>query len=182
MTSYDAVVLAGGAARRLGGIDKPALVVGGASLLETVLDAVPDAGTVVVVGPRRALPRDVRWEREDPPGGGPAAALAAGLRGVAAETVAVLAADLPLLRPAHVRLLRESVRSGNGAVLVDDEGQPQWLCGVWRTAVLRGLPMAAGGSLRRALAPLAPALVRVDDPAWFDCDTEDDIATARGMT
>lgn len=181
MPPYDAVVLAGGDARRLGGVDKPGLAVGGAPMLESVLDALCDAATVVVVGPRRDLRRDVRWAREDPPGGGPAAALAAGLPLVSADLVAVLAADLPLLRAAHVGLLVEAV-ADSGAVLVDDSGAPQWLCGVWRTEVLRGLPLVAGGSLRRALAPLAPVAVRVDDRAWFDCDTEDDLRAARGMT
>ncbi|MFD9249059.1 NTP transferase domain-containing protein, partial [Streptomyces bottropensis] len=37
--AFDAVVLAGGAARRLGGADKPALRVGGRALLDRVLTA-----------------------------------------------------------------------------------------------------------------------------------------------
>ncbi|MGW0901366.1 NTP transferase domain-containing protein, partial [Streptomyces goshikiensis] len=41
--TYDAIVLAGGAARRLGGVDKPALPVGARTLLDRVLDACPDA-------------------------------------------------------------------------------------------------------------------------------------------
>ncbi|MYQ48709.1 NTP transferase domain-containing protein, partial [Streptomyces sp. SID4985] len=36
-TPYDAVVLAGGAARRLGGADKPGVRVGGRPLLDRVL-------------------------------------------------------------------------------------------------------------------------------------------------
>ena len=75
LVPFDAVVLAGGSARRLGGVDKPALQVGGASLLERVLAAVPSAGRVVVVGPPRALPPEVVQVREQPPGGGPGAAL-----------------------------------------------------------------------------------------------------------
>ncbi|MEE4545309.1 NTP transferase domain-containing protein [Streptomyces sp. V4-01] len=77
--SYDAVVLAGGAARRLGGADKPALPVGGRMLLDRVLAACPGARATVVVGPRRPTSRPVRWTREDPAGGGPLPALAAGL-------------------------------------------------------------------------------------------------------
>src|SRR3954451_21606618 len=89
---YDAVVLAGGSGRRLGGVDKPALRVGSTSLLDRVLGAVPDASSVVVVGPSRATSRPVTWVREDPPGGGPVAALAAGLPLMTAPFVAVLAA------------------------------------------------------------------------------------------
>lgn len=78
MTGYAAIVLAGGRARRLGGADKPALPVGGRPLLHRVLDAVPDAYPRIVVGPPRELPAGVLGTREQPPGGGPVAALAAG--------------------------------------------------------------------------------------------------------
>ncbi|MGH3433518.1 MAG: NTP transferase domain-containing protein, partial [Thermocrispum sp.] len=74
-----AVILAGGAAARLSGVDKPMLEVGGKPLLHTVIGAVAGAAAVVVVGPRRTDTMRVRWAREDPPGGGPVAALAAGL-------------------------------------------------------------------------------------------------------
>ncbi|NGO81562.1 NTP transferase domain-containing protein [Streptomyces sp. YC504] len=79
MTTYDAVVLAGGAAKRLGGVDKPAVQVGGRALLDRVLTACAAAGTTVVVAPPRPTLRPVVWAREEPAGGGPLAALAAGV-------------------------------------------------------------------------------------------------------
>ncbi|MDP9435787.1 MAG: molybdenum cofactor guanylyltransferase, partial [Actinomycetota bacterium] len=140
---YDAVVLAGGSARRLGGVDKPGLEVGGRSLLASVLAAVPDAGVRVVVGPPRALPPDVVQVREEPPGRGPVPALAAGLVHVTAPRVAVLAADLPFLDGATVARLRAAAEHADAALLVDDEGRDQYLCSVWRTPELRaGLPGA----------------------------------------
>src|ERR1700712_830522 len=72
------IVRPGGAGRRLGLVDKPALLVRGRTLLSLALDAVAPALTVVV-GPPRELPSDVLQTREDPPQGGPAAALVAGL-------------------------------------------------------------------------------------------------------
>src|SRR5215470_4882128 len=75
---WNEVVLAGGRARRLGGVDKPALVVGERSMLDTVLLACDGAAGIVVVGPPRPTVVDVRWTREDPPHGGPLAALVAG--------------------------------------------------------------------------------------------------------
>ncbi|HMA46864.1 MAG TPA: NTP transferase domain-containing protein, partial [Frankiaceae bacterium] len=129
---YDAVVLAGGRARRLGGADKPALEVGGRPLLDRVLGAVADAARLVVVGPCRPTARAVRWAREEPPGGGPAAALAAGLPLVTAEVVAVLAADLPFLSAELVAALRRSAAGADGALLVDPGGRDQVLAGVWR--------------------------------------------------
>ncbi|MBO0869424.1 MAG: NTP transferase domain-containing protein, partial [Micromonosporaceae bacterium] len=48
---YAAVILAGGAGRRLGGLAKPALTVGGTRMVDRVLAAVADAGPRVVVAP-----------------------------------------------------------------------------------------------------------------------------------
>jgi molybdopterin-guanine dinucleotide biosynthesis protein A len=180
---YDAVVLAGGSGRRLGGVDKPALRVGERSLLDRVLAAVTDAGSVVVVGPERATERPVTWVREDPPGGGPVAALAVGLPLVTAERVAVLAADLPFLDAPTVARLRSAMGASGGALLVDDEGRDQLLVGMWRTAELRAaLPVeAVGARLGAVLGQLSAVRLSVEArPApWFDCDTEADLTTAR---
>lgn len=181
---YDAVVLAGGAARRLGGVDKPALPVAGIRLLDRVLDAVADAGQVVVVGPQRPVGRPVQWTREQPAGGGPAAALAAGLTLVTAAYVAVLAADLALLDRTTVHTLLGAV-TADGAVLVDDAGAEQLLAGAWRTgslhaAVARAQPVD-GVSVRRLLGGLVRAPVVPDRPVWLDCDTPADLRRAQEL-
>ncbi|HZB32717.1 MAG TPA: DUF6457 domain-containing protein [Streptosporangiaceae bacterium] len=188
VTPYDAVILAGGAARRLGGIDKPGALVGGRPLVVTVAAAVPGAGRLVVVGPPRPELPDAIAVREEPPGAGPVPALRAGLAEVTASWTLLLAADLPFLRPAHVAdLLTAAGAAGAvdsaGAVLVDDAGKDQWLAGAWRTERLRrALRGYAGASLRGVLAPLAPVRVRLpagDRPPWYDCDTTRDLAMAR---
>ncbi|MGW2048724.1 NTP transferase domain-containing protein [Streptomyces sp. NPDC001858] len=186
--AYDAVVLAGGGARRLGGADKPGVRVGGRALLDRVLGACADARTTVVVADPRRTARAVRWAREDPPGGGPVAALEAGLRHTTAEDVLVLSADLPFLAAGTVRRLLTTLRSdaAEGALLTDADGRDQPLVAVYRTAALRrelaALTADQGGlvglPLRRLTAGLD--LTRVPDPVGsFDCDTWDDIATAR---
>jgi molybdopterin-guanine dinucleotide biosynthesis protein A len=76
---FDAVILAGGGGRRLGGVDKAGLLVAGLPLLDRVLLASAAARRTVVVGESRPTVRPVRWAQEDPPGGGPLAGLAAGL-------------------------------------------------------------------------------------------------------
>ncbi|MDC2957333.1 NTP transferase domain-containing protein [Streptomyces gilvifuscus] len=187
-TAYDAVVLAGGAARRLGGADKPGVRVGGRALLDRVLTACADARTTVVVADPRPTPRPVLWAREDPPGGGPLAALDAGLRHTSAEQVVVLSADLPFLGAPTVRRLLSALRAGtaDGALLTDADGRDQPLVAAYRRPALhRGLSGLTeehsgltGLPLRRLTAGLD--LTRVPDPvASFDCDTWDDIATAR---
>ena len=77
----DAVILAGGRAERLDGASKPDLVVGGRSLLATAIAAARGAACerIVVVGPPELEAAGCLVVREDPPFGGPVAALAAGL-------------------------------------------------------------------------------------------------------
>ncbi|MFJ9021839.1 NTP transferase domain-containing protein [Streptomyces sp. NPDC102259] len=186
--AHDAVVLAGGGARRLGGADKPGVRVGGRALLDRVLGACVDARTTVVVADPRPTARRVRWAREDPPGAGPVAALDAGLRHTTADDVLVLSADLPFLAADTVRRLLTALRAGavEGALLTDADGRDQPLVAAYRTAALRRelavLTAREGGltglPLRRLTAGLD--LTRVPDPvASFDCDTWDDIAAAR---
>ncbi|MGH2820743.1 MAG: molybdenum cofactor guanylyltransferase, partial [Actinomycetota bacterium] len=122
---FDAVILSGGAAGRLGGADKAELEVGGVRLLDRVLGAVPEADRVIVVGPRGSLDRAVVWAREDPPGGGPVAALAAGVAHVRAGVVVVLAVDLPFVDRSLVATLREAVGDADGALARDDGGRDQ---------------------------------------------------------
>ncbi|MGW6494820.1 NTP transferase domain-containing protein [Nonomuraea angiospora] len=98
------MILAGGEARRLGGADKPGLTVGGRPLVEHVVTAVADARTTIVVGPERPIPAVV-FVREDPPRSGPVPALAAGLNGVTAPWVVLLAGDLPFITASHVTSL-----------------------------------------------------------------------------
>ncbi|MFE6450744.1 molybdenum cofactor guanylyltransferase [Nocardiopsis dassonvillei] len=188
--TLDAVVLAGGAARRMGGADKPGLSVAGRTLLERVTDAVRahnagtrDGGRVIVVGPPRESPRAL-YVREDPPGSGPVPALRAGLPHVRTPRFALLAADLPHLEPGHLAVLLAAAdqdADGAGAVFADSTGREQWLTGVWRTGAVRAaLADYRGRSLYGLLGPLAPrAVALADDLAVADCDTPDDLDRAR---
>lgn len=178
---YDAVILAGGRARRLGGVDKPGLLVGERPLIERVAAAVAGAERLVVAGPWRPGIA-AEFVREDPPGSGPVPALRAALPRVAAPWLALLAADLPYVTAGHVDRLREAAYDGDGALFTDSGGRDQWLAGVWRTAALRtALAAYDGGSLRGLLGPLGPRRVTApgDPPPWADCDTPADLAAAR---
>ncbi|HVX43370.1 MAG TPA: NTP transferase domain-containing protein [Mycobacteriales bacterium] len=183
MPAFDAIILTGGTARRLNGADKPALLVGGEPMVGAVARAVAAADRLIVVGPAHPALRPAVVTREDPPGSGPAAAIAAGLEHVRAPYVAVLAGDLPFLRAGTIAALLSAVDGHEVAVVRDAGGRSQWLCALWSAPALRrrlaGDP--AGRSMRSVYAgadvvPLDPA---AEPPVWFDVDTHADLARAR---
>ena len=139
-SAWDAIVVAGGKGRRLGRVSKPALVVGGLTLIDRTLAAVNTADAVVVVGgPQQD---GVRWTVENPQGSGPAAGLGAGLDELSrdregAPWTVVLAVDMPRADRAIPELLA-SRNGGDGAWFVDEHGYPQPLLAVYRTTALRG--------------------------------------------
>lgn len=147
-------MLAGGTAARLGGAEKAALDLDGVTLLERALAACVSAVDVVVVGRRVPTSRAVTWTLEDPPLGGPAAGLLAGVDallaapGPAPDLVAVLAVDMPKVNAGTVARLTWAVEADpslDGARLVDEDGRAQPLAAVYRvTALLGARPGRAG--------------------------------------
>ncbi|MGH9156826.1 MAG: molybdenum cofactor guanylyltransferase [Acidimicrobiales bacterium] len=179
------MVLAGGAARRLGGIDKPALPVDGVTLLDRVLAAArPLCESLVVVGPRRptTVP-GVVTVAERFPGGGPVPAISAGMAELGAATVVlVLAADLPLVTTAALDLLVDKMAGGPAAAASDDRGRPVPLLAAYRVGFLSDRlaelgPELAGVAARRLL-PGDTRLVDIGE-AGLNVNTEADLARAR---
>jgi molybdopterin-guanine dinucleotide biosynthesis protein A len=181
-----AVVLTGGGAVRLGGADKATIEVGGRTLLEHALAALADVPEVVVVGPEVPTSRPVTFTREDPPGGGPAAGLLAGLERFARRPayVVVTAVDMPLVSAATVARLVQAA-AGDGAVLVDDEGRLQYLCAVYSVAALQRSRRAGdehdghGLPMRRLVGTLDLVQVPAVGSEARDLDTWEDLATLR---
>jgi molybdopterin-guanine dinucleotide biosynthesis protein A len=212
---WAAVILAGGTSRRWGGRDKTASPLAGRPVLRHVVDAVlPDAAALVVVAPSghpaqagvTAAALDVgcplRWTREDPPGGGPTAGLAAGLAALDAlvadgalpdgvpPAVVVLAGDLPFARTALPRLLAAldpgpgpgpGVTHPDVALGLDPDGHRQPLLAVHRTDSLRrrlaGLD-PSGAPLRTLLTAADVVEVPVTAHESLDLDTPDDAERA----
>jgi molybdopterin-guanine dinucleotide biosynthesis protein A len=159
------------------------------TLLDRAVAAVAGAERTVVVGPRRPTRLPVCWTVEQPPGGGPVAALAAGLAALPesdaarpeSDEVAVLAADLTGVTRGTVDRLRATLggcASIEGAVLCDVTGQRQWLIGVWRRTRLQAAlpPEPAGRSLRGTLSGLSVAEVPELPGESADVDTQADLA------
>jgi molybdopterin-guanine dinucleotide biosynthesis protein A len=178
MAALGAILLAGGAGSRLGGVDKGLLELEGESLLARALTALQGL-EVVVVGPPRE-PAGPRTVREDPPLSGPAAAVVAGLAALPeVEEVLLLAVDLPRL-PEALPFLLAAPLGPDGTVAIDADGRLQWLLGRYRAGALRAaageLGDPVGRSLRALLGRLDLASVRLPPGLELDVDT---VADAR---
>lgn len=137
-----AVVLAGGTAARLDGADKAGIELAGSTFLERALAATAAAGEVVVVGDAVPTGRPVTFVREDPPHGGPVAALAAGLRALAGrpDTVLVHAVDMPWVTAATYDRLLLAAAGTDGAALCDAGGRRQLVLALSHERLVGALP------------------------------------------
>ncbi|MDI3330618.1 MAG: NTP transferase domain-containing protein [Micrococcus sp.] len=198
-----AVILSGGASRRMGR-DKATLELDGVSLLERTAAAVTAAGAtrIVVVGDRpdgapsrgpakASALAGARFVREDPPRSGPVPALEAALAVV--DTPWMLLVPCDLARPADAcRALVHAFgtpgpgtagTSGrDGVVAVDATGHRQHLTALLDVAALRSAARPDVTRVRERLAPLE--LGEVPEPAdapglWDDMDTLEDVARMR---
>lgn len=184
--SVHAIVLAGGKASRMGGVDKPALVVGGRRMLDTALDAVADCECTVVVGPYRDdLPQHIVQVQESPSGAGPVAAVAAGFAALDSnpeDVIVVIASDLPFVCAETVRTLAER-GSGGAAFAVDADDHVQFLFSAWSSSVLGAQLNALDSHANQPMKFLVPEhYARVPVTDGIDCDTRSDLEEARAAS
>ena len=168
------------------GIDKLSLDVGGRTLLDRVLAAAcAVCDRLVVVGPSRptAVP-NVTFAVEAVPGGGPVPAVAAGLDLLDdADVVLVLAADLPLLTGAALRMLLDAlVDDEEAAAARDHEGGPNPLLAAYAANRLRVRSAGLGpGTPAAALLPARTALVDLGPEATLNVNRPEDLTRARAL-
>ncbi len=187
VTAWDAIVVAGGRASRLGGIEKADLRYQGRTLVQCALDAVQFADRVSVVGYDGSISATVgmRRTRERPRWAGPAAAVVAGLsslRDDAREFTAVVAGDLPRAAPG-VAVLIDAVHFStvvDGVIAVDSSDRRQFLLAIYRTSALvaaaEAHPDSTGLSMRALVGDLDLTEIRVRDELCADVDTPIDAA------
>lgn len=175
----------------MGGVDKASVRVDGVRLLEHALAAVAHADEVVVVGERVDTSRPVLWTVEDPPRGGPAAGLLAGVDRFPhpPALVAALAVDMPRVGAATFERLLDALRGpcgdgADGAVLVDGTGHRQTLAAVYRrSALVAARPTDAAGERGLSMRRLVEGLRLLEVPGvgdetrdvdtWADLDALD---------
>ena len=173
----DSLVLAGGAARRMGGFDKTQLPLGdgGQSLLQQAVDSCP--GRVIVVGHTRPLNCDVTWVPDLNPGGGPAAGVWSGLAHVTSTYVFITAAD-QLMTPAQVRSICDAAVGHDGAWAIRPDGTGQPLCACVRVDLLTDLLAPTCGVNQSPLRLLSGRdMVGVVVADLHDVDTWHDVRT-----
>ncbi|MBL0705001.1 NTP transferase domain-containing protein [Sinomonas sp. JC656] len=172
---FDAVVLAGGRASRLGGYPKPQLEYRGATLLEHALRAVARARTVVVVGPAPgepggpALPGRAGTESACPEGRKPEAhegrldfppsVLFTREEPRFAGPLAALGAGLAALR-ARAALDSRAAVGYQAASDSQMEPQPEWV-----VVLAADLPLATGGVAQLLARAAALDRAAAPDPA-----------------
>ena len=183
-----AVILAGGASRRMGR-DKATLPYEGTTLVERTVDILKPrcAPIFVIAAPGQALPAlDAEVLRDEVRGVGPLLATGRGLRAAAeagSELAFVCAVDMPLL---SVELLDElagpAVRLGADVVLPWD-GRDHYLAGVYRTALAgyAGELVAAGERSMRALVERVDTqrIVMPEQPSLSNINTADELTMLR---
>jgi molybdopterin-guanine dinucleotide biosynthesis protein A len=192
MSQTAAIVLAGGAARRLGaglvGAEgKAGLRLAGRTFLDAVTTAVSTrVGRVIVVAaPEQPLPPvavPIEVVRDSTPGAGPLAGIRDGLAhalatGQPPRGVVVACCDVPLLAPAVVRLLLDRLAASSARWVVPVvSGHPQVLVSAIAPELLGAIErhLAAG---RRDLRGLLDELRRAD-PAAVAVLTEVEVAVA----
>jgi molybdopterin-guanine dinucleotide biosynthesis protein A len=184
------IVLCGGTSRRLAGRDKTRELLGGTTVMDHLLDALPPGWPVVCVGEERATTRFVRWCRESPAGGGPVAGIAAALRhahqlsDVAAFEICLVAGgDMPFAGPA-VPLLADALNAAprlDAVVAVDPDGRTQPLLAAYRRdALWAALPAeSAGARLMGVLDSLHFDTLACEPSLTLDVDTPEALAEAR---
>lgn len=163
--AYDAIVLAGGQARRMGGINKLAARIDGIPILDRVLAGVAEAASVLVVGP------EVQ--------GGPVAAIASALPSVSAPVVVTLAGDQPWIGPAvHLLVGALEVSEADAAVLTRG-GRTHYLAAAWRRSSLASALATLAdpnGAAVRTLFDGADVVEVPDEGGWSrDIDSPEDL-------
>lgn len=143
---WSAALLVGGLGRRLGGIDKGTLLVGGRSILARQLDALAACGLPVALvtrsGDRSHANSSLATISDAWPGCGPLGGLHAALAHARTHGVVVLAADLPFVTAAFLDHLMAAATS-DACVVPCTRGRLHPLCAAY--------PVSAAGLIHERL-------------------------------
>jgi molybdopterin-guanine dinucleotide biosynthesis protein A len=184
-TQVSAMILTGGTSSRFGS-DKSQARIGATSLIENLLITLPSEMDIVIVGPELdKAPRQVRYMQEEPLGGGPVAAIEAGLGLINSEFVFIVATDMPFASQILTALTANPPETDDVTIPLDSSGMRQPLCALYRrNALVRAineLGSTPGQSLRNLIKRMSVRELQLD-PALrrilLDIDTPADLERA----
>jgi molybdopterin-guanine dinucleotide biosynthesis protein A len=182
-----AVILAGGASRRMGR-DKATVMFAGKTLVEQVVSAVsPRCSPVfVMAAPGQPLPTlDAQVVRDEVRGVGPLLATGRGLRAAAEagrELAFVCAVDMPLLSTDLIDALAGPAVGLGADVVLPWDGRAHYLAGIYRTSLHEHVSqlVAAGQRSMRALIDTVDThqVVMPEQPSLTNVNTTADLSDA----
>lgn len=182
---WSAMILTGGQSSRFGS-DKSRAILGGQSLLSHLLSDLADIAEIVIVGPSFEDPlRSLRFVQEEPLGGGPVAAVSAGLQQIHSEFVALIATDMPFAGEVIRKLAKTLSVTKDGVLPRDSEGIPQALCAIYRTTSLKNALAKLGNPVGRSMRSLVSLLELEEvelspslESSLIDIDTPEELEKA----
>ncbi len=183
------LVLAGGGAVRLGGVDKAQIQIGDQTLLLRATGILGQFADAIAIsgGPDPTGPEMHGYPvlKDVSPGGGPLAGIAAGLSwaaGEAFEWLAVMPVDTPFLDEApYLRLIEKAPGS---PLLIAETARPQWLASFWATRLAADARQAAAGedkSIAHFAKMIGGTKIAMPElaPMFDNINTPEDLAKAR---
>jgi molybdopterin-guanine dinucleotide biosynthesis protein A len=159
-----AAILAGGRGKRLGGVDKGLVLIGGEPIVARQLRALAplcEERLIVAAHPERYQDFDVRQVVDLHPGAGPLAGLEAALAASPTEQLLVFACDLPFLDAALVTALRDAPPADAVVARLANKAQP--LAARYARSILPRVQRRLQRDKLRLLD-----LVAELDPVWLD--------------
>ena len=184
-----AMILTGGTSSRFGS-DKSQAKFGANSLIENLLITLPPEIDIVIVGPQlEKSSRQVGYTQEHPRGGGPVAAIEAGLNLITSEFVVIIATDMPFASQILAVLTENFPDSEEATIPLDSAGIRQPLCALYRSDALARALAQLGSTNRQSVRNLIknltvkelhlePALRRI----LLDVDTPSDLERAISLS
>jgi molybdenum cofactor guanylyltransferase len=162
---FSALILAGGRATRLGGIDKRELVVEGETIFARQVRVLAPRVAEIIVATGAAI-AGYRTVADPIAGLGPIAGISAGLAAATTPWLLVVAGDMPYLTGALIDRLLAAALDGVDAVGIKSDGLPEPLCCVLRVAAARPVIERRLAERRlKASEVLTDAALRV---AWLE--------------
>ena len=187
----DALILAGGRARRMGGRTKALLSLGGHSFIERLLETLAPLVDTVIVStnePEAYRHLDLRIVGDDQEGRGPLMGILAGLRASGADSCFVVAADAPLLQKSLVLAIAAAAALENDVTVPIWEGKLEPLCALYSRNCIPAIESSIDQGRVISFYPLVRVchmpekVVRAADPqglSFVNVNSPEDLARLR---